>query len=171
MKFFYSILYCLHNRWQVAVTSCKSNLTRFRVKNRYKRLVTSTQYNKSPYTARTVLSSSLRGSVVKQVQHVVRKEIHQMCSVRYGASLLRNLSTEALTRFRWKPFVMQTESMCTCFVWPDQSCCYQTEDETRFEFHWYCSLSHVEVLEQVLMSSSRNSISFVICWPLFQTSE
>ena len=30
-----------------------------------------------------------------------------MCSVRYGASLLRNLSTEALTSFRWKPFVME----------------------------------------------------------------
>ena len=30
-----------------------------------------------------------------------------MCSVRYRASLLRNLSTEALTSFRWKPFVME----------------------------------------------------------------
>ena len=91
----------------MAVTSCKGNLTRFRVKSRYKRLVSSTRYNKSPYTAHTVLSSSLRESVVKQVQHVVRKGIHQMCSVKYGASLLRNLSTEALTSFRWKPFVME----------------------------------------------------------------
>lgn len=36
------------------------------------------------------------------MQHLIRKEVHQLCSTKYGGSLLRGLSAESLTKFKWK---------------------------------------------------------------------
>lgn len=80
----------------------------FRVGSKYKRLVMSTRYNKSPYTARVMLCSSpLRGMTVKQICCVVRREVHQLCSTKYEASILRNTSPVALTTFSWRPVIAE----------------------------------------------------------------
>ena len=92
---------------QVAVTSTKGNVMRFRVGSKYKKLVVSTRYNKSPYTARTMLRSPLRMTMVKQVHRIIRREMHQLCSTKYGGSFLRGLSAHAITTFSWKPVVAE----------------------------------------------------------------
>lgn len=68
----------------------------------------STRYNKSPYTARAMLRCSpLRNNTLKQIEKVVMKEVHQLCSMKYGSSVLRNTSPIAVTNFSWKPVVAE----------------------------------------------------------------
>lgn len=71
----------------------------------------STRYNKSPYTARTLLRSSpLKGTVIKEITCIVRREVHQLCSTKYGASVLRDTTSTSLTHFSWKPFLSELQS-------------------------------------------------------------
>ena len=63
----------------------------------------STRYKKSPYTARTMLrpSTTLNIATLKQVNRLVRREVHSMCSRKYGDSVLRLSSLHAITNFSW----------------------------------------------------------------------
>lgn len=100
---------------QVAVTSSKGKVRQFRVSSKYKRLVMSTRYNMSPYTARTMLRSSpLRRTTVKQICRVIQREVHQLCSIKYGASVLRDTSPAAISTFSWKPFIAELKLHAPC---------------------------------------------------------
>ena len=86
-------------------------MRRFRVQSKYKRLVMSTRYNKSPYTARVMLRNSpLRRPVVRSICSIIRREVHQLCSMKYGASVLRGTSSAALTSFSWRPVVIELKA-------------------------------------------------------------
>lgn len=66
----------------------------------------STRYNKSPYTARSMLRSSpLRRTTVKHICWRIQKEIQKICSTKFGDSVLRDTSVAAVTRFSWKPLL------------------------------------------------------------------
>lgn len=93
---------------QVAVTSSKGRVKRFRVKSKYKRLVMSTRYNKSPYTARVMTHNShLRWRTVRNVCCIIRREVHKLCSTKHGECILRNTSSAAVTSFSWMPVVTE----------------------------------------------------------------
>ena len=40
-----------------------------------------------------------------QISHIIQREVHQICSTKYGASCLRNLSQAAVSSFSWKSVV------------------------------------------------------------------
>lgn len=42
-----------------------------------------------------------------EVSRIIQREVHQLCSTKYGASFLRNLSAVAVTSFSWKPVVAE----------------------------------------------------------------
>ena len=93
---------------QVEITR-KSGRKSFLVSSRYKQLVMSTRYNKSPYTARTLLRGlSLRKTTVQELCRVICREIHQLSSIKYGASILRDSSPSTVTIA--KPIVAELKS-------------------------------------------------------------
>ena len=80
--------------------------------SKYKRLVLSTRYNKSPYTARVMLSKtgSLHLAAQKQICRNICREVHLLCSIKNGGSILRNTSPAALANFSWKLFIAELKS-------------------------------------------------------------
>ena len=68
----------------------------------------STRYNKSPYTARTMLRCSpLRRVTFKQIDSTVKKEVHQLCTIKQGTSFFRDTSPSAVASFSWKPMIAE----------------------------------------------------------------
>ena len=94
---------------QVSIQRESAKVTNFRVSSKYKRLVMSTRYKRSPYTARVMLrpATTLREATLKQVHQTVQKEMHTICSRKYGDSVLRLNSIAAVTQFSWKPFLQE----------------------------------------------------------------
>ena len=93
-------------KFQVAIVRGTSKVTNFRVNSKYKRLVMSTRYKRSPYTAKTVLrQQSLRAATLTEVYRTVQHEIHSICMRKYGDSvlrLLRNASNSSkVCNFSW----------------------------------------------------------------------
>ena len=81
-------------------------MKKFNVKSKYKRLVMSTRYNKSPYTSQVVLRSTpLRRNTINNVSRILKKEAHQLCTIKHGASIIRNTSPTDLTSFSWKQII------------------------------------------------------------------
>ena len=72
----------------------------------------STRYKKSPYTARVMLhpNTSLRAATVHQICKAVQREIHMLCSRKYGDSVLRETSSTAVTNFSWASIVQELKS-------------------------------------------------------------
>ena len=71
----------------------------FRVASRFKRLVESTRYKKSPYTARTALrTSSIRKTVITNIRKGVARECARLCKVSKSSSssTLKGSSSEKL---------------------------------------------------------------------------
>ena len=71
----------------------------FRVASRLKRLVESTRYKKSPYTARTALrTSSIRKPVITNIRKSVARECARLCKHAKGSSnsTLKGSSSEKL---------------------------------------------------------------------------
>ena len=82
------------------------------MKSKYKRLVLSTRYNKSPYTSRVVLRSTpLRRNTINNVSGILKNEAHQLCTTKHGSSILRNTSSKDLTSFTWKQ-VVHEQKLC-----------------------------------------------------------
>ena len=77
--------------------------TKFCVESKYKPLVMSTRYKKSPYTARAIfhLKSTLKSATIVQVKQLVKREVHFLCSRKHGDSVLRLSDTSAITKFTW----------------------------------------------------------------------
>ena len=78
-------------------------MTKFRVGSKYKPLVMSTRYKKSPYTARTILhpKTTLRNATLAQVNRLVKREVHLICSRKHGDSVLRLSDMNAVKKFSW----------------------------------------------------------------------
>ena len=71
----------------------------------------STRYNKSPYTARVMTRNShLRWRTVRNICCIIRREVHQLCSTKYGECVLRNTSSGAVTSFSWIPVVAELKT-------------------------------------------------------------
>lgn len=91
---------------QVSIDRGSDAKTKFRVASKYKKLVMSTRYRKSPYTARVMLKS-LRMPTLVQVNRSVRQEIKRICSRKSGDSVLRLSSILAVTNFSWGPVMKE----------------------------------------------------------------
>lgn len=94
----------------MAIARGSKKVTKFRVDKKYKRLVMSTRYKKSPYTARVMLRphTTLRLATLNQVNHVVRREIRKICSRKSGDSVLRlSKNIAAITGFSWGPVIRE----------------------------------------------------------------
>ena len=87
-------------------------MTKFRVGSKYKPLVMSTRYKKSPYTARTILhpKTTLRNATLAQVNRLVKREVHLICSRKHGDSVLRLSDMNAVKSFHGELF-------CVNFDW------------------------------------------------------
>ena len=87
-------------------------MTRFNVASKYKRLVMSTRYKKSPYTARVMLrpQSSLRVTELQQLCNSMRREVHKICSRKHGDSILRSISSASVTHFSWQSILQEIKS-------------------------------------------------------------
>lgn len=96
----------------MSIARKRNKITRFCVDTKYKRLVMSTRYKKSPYTARVMLhpSTSLRAATLRHMCQAIRREIHVICSRKYGDSVLRLTSPAAVTQFSWKPVIQELKS-------------------------------------------------------------
>ena len=72
----------------------------------------STRYKKSPYTARVLFhpQTSLRATTLKQVQHSIQREIHKICSRKYGDSVLRSTTNAAVLHFSWAHVIRELKS-------------------------------------------------------------
>ena len=80
-------------------------MQRFKVAKKYKRVVNSLRYKRSPYTAACFLKATpLKEAVIDQVATTIRRECAQVCSRNRGDSCLRVLSGTAqeLKDFRWR---------------------------------------------------------------------
>ena len=77
--------------------------TKFYVPQKYKRLVMSTRYRKSPYTARVALRNPLRETTVKQVCKLINREVLQLCKRNESDSFFRFGHIASLQNFSWKP--------------------------------------------------------------------
>ena len=91
------------------MTSRRGKTKKFRVKPKYKRLVISTRYNKSPYTARVMLRSPLKGSTMLVACRQLQRETHLLCTTKHISSILRRTSTDKLKAFSWKPILSEAK--------------------------------------------------------------
>ncbi len=74
----------------------------FHVASRFKNVVQSTRFKRSPYTIRTwARSETLQKALIKQVQRQVAKECKLICSIKGGESVLR-YKPPRLLNFKWK---------------------------------------------------------------------
>lgn len=89
----------------------RGSISTFNVARKYKRLVMSTRYKKSPYTARVMLNcqSTLRQTTISEVNQSVRQEIQRICArTEEGDSILRSISNvNSLTHFSWKSILAE----------------------------------------------------------------
>jgi hypothetical protein len=68
----------------------------------------STRYKKSPYTARTLLQSSLRRQAIEEISRSVRQELQRICArADEGDSILRSINVNSLTHFSWKSILQE----------------------------------------------------------------
>ncbi len=85
----------------------------FRVASRFKRLVQSTRYKRSPYVARTALRTPvLRRPVVSDIRKVVARECVRLCQKKRGGSLFRLRSISGLKAYSMKDLKSE-ESPCS----------------------------------------------------------
>lgn len=89
-----------------------SQVTRFKVASKYKKLVMSTRYKRSPYTARVLLHSrtSLRAATLKEVERSISREVHNICSRKHGSSVLRSSTNAAITHFNWSHVIREVKA-------------------------------------------------------------
>ena len=89
----------------------RGSIATFNVARKYKRLVMSTRYKKSPYTARVMLNrqTTLRQATISEVNQSVRQEIRRICArTEEGDSILRSISNvNSLTHFSWKSILAE----------------------------------------------------------------
>lgn len=100
---------------------------------KYKKVVQTLWYKKSPYTARTILKTTpLRKTVLSQLTTTTRRECSQICSCKRGDSVLCFLSVLELQDFRWRMLtrelkkkaptllsVLHTAAESKCFLPPE----------------------------------------------------
>ena len=91
------------------MTSRKETTRKFRVKPKYKRLVMSTRYNKSPYTTRVMLKSPLKISTISVACRQLQREVHHLCTTKHISSVLRDTSTYKPTSFSWRPILSEAK--------------------------------------------------------------
>ncbi len=96
------ILRRAHLHWVSVLRQGKAKPVVFRVASRFKNVVQSIRYKRSPYTIRTLArSETLQKALIKQVQRQVAKECKLICSIKGGESV-RRYKPPRLLNFKWK---------------------------------------------------------------------
>ena len=86
----------------MAIKYPKGRVRRYAVHRKFRNVVMSTRYKDAPYTVGCMLRSSpFKHPTVEHMCKILKREVHHLCGMKCGKSILRDLTPKRLSNFSW----------------------------------------------------------------------